>query len=100
MIRASRVGGDRTAPDGGNGENGEMEAVFGLARALQLELAYQVAKLYFELGDYAQCELEAQKVTQKYETSAFVDDALMLKAQAIAMMEGRRPDAQRDLVVQ
>ena len=43
MIRASRVGGDRTAPDGGNGENGEMEAVFGLARALQLELAYQVA---------------------------------------------------------
>jgi anti-sigma B factor antagonist len=40
MIRASRVGGDRTAPDGGNGE---MEAVFGLARALQLELAYQVA---------------------------------------------------------
>jgi tetratricopeptide (TPR) repeat protein len=59
------------------------------------ELAYQVAKLYFELGDYAQCELEAQKVTQKYETSGFVDDALMLKAQAIAMMEGRRADAQR-----
>ena len=40
MIRASRVRGGRTAPDGGNGE---MEAVFGLARALQLELAYQVA---------------------------------------------------------
>ena len=40
MIRASRVGGDRTAPDG---ENGEMQAVFGLAQALQLELAYQVA---------------------------------------------------------
>lgn len=59
------------------------------------ELAYQVAKLYFEIGDYAQCELEAQKVTQKYETSAFVDDALMLKAQAIAMMEGRRADALR-----
>ena len=40
MIRASRVRGGRTAPDGGNGE---MEAVFGLARTLQLELAYQVA---------------------------------------------------------
>ena len=40
MISASRVGGDRTAPDG---ENGEMQAVFGLAQALQLELAYQVA---------------------------------------------------------
>jgi anti-sigma B factor antagonist len=39
MIRASRVGGDRTAPDG---EIGEMQAVFGLAQALQLELAYQV----------------------------------------------------------
>jgi len=40
MIRASRVGGDRAAPDG---ENGEMGAVFDLAHALQLELAYQVA---------------------------------------------------------
>jgi anti-sigma B factor antagonist len=40
MIRASRVGGDRTAPDG---EIGEMQAVFGLAQALQLELACQVA---------------------------------------------------------
>jgi tetratricopeptide (TPR) repeat protein len=59
------------------------------------ELAYQVAKLYFELGDYPQCELEAQKLTQKYETSVYVDDALMLKAQAIAMMDGRRADAMR-----
>jgi anti-sigma B factor antagonist len=40
MIRASRVGGDRTAPDG---ESGEMGAVIDLAQALQLELAYQVA---------------------------------------------------------
>jgi anti-anti-sigma factor len=40
MIRASRVRGDRTAPDG---ENGEMGAVIDLAQALQLELAYQVA---------------------------------------------------------
>ena len=40
MIRASRVGGDQTAPDGG--ERGDGGCV-GLARALQLELAYQVA---------------------------------------------------------
>ena len=40
MIRASRVGGDRTAPDGENGETG---TVIDLAQALQLELAYQVA---------------------------------------------------------
>lgn len=59
------------------------------------ELAYQVAELYFELGDYRQCELEAQRVASKYETSPFVDDAMMLKAQAVAMMEGRRADAVR-----
>jgi anti-anti-sigma factor len=40
MIRASRVGGDRTAPGGGNGEMGP---VVDLAQALQLELAYEVA---------------------------------------------------------
>jgi anti-anti-sigma factor len=39
MIRASRVEGDRAAPDGGNGETG---AVIDLAEALQLELAYNV----------------------------------------------------------
>jgi tetratricopeptide (TPR) repeat protein len=59
------------------------------------ELAYQVATLYFELGDYRQCELEAQRVATKYETSPFVDNAMMLKAQAVAMMEGRRADAIR-----
>jgi anti-sigma B factor antagonist len=41
MIRASRVGGDRTAPDGEN--NGDMGALIDLAHTLQLELAYQVA---------------------------------------------------------
>ncbi len=40
MIRASRVKGGRTAPDG---ENGDMGTVIDFARALQLELAYQVA---------------------------------------------------------
>lgn len=39
MIRASCVGGDRAAPDGGNGETA---AVIELTHALQLELAYQV----------------------------------------------------------
>jgi anti-anti-sigma factor len=40
MTRASRVRGDRTAP---NGESGEMGAVIDLTQALQLELKYQVA---------------------------------------------------------
>ena len=38
MIRASRVGGDRAAPDRGN--EGDMGAVIDLPYALQLELAY------------------------------------------------------------
>lgn len=59
------------------------------------ELSFTVAKLYFELQDYSQCELEAGKVVQKYETSVWVDDALYLRGQALAMMEGRKPDAQR-----
>lgn len=40
MTRASRVGGDRAAPNGGNGDMG---SAIDLAQALQLELAYQVA---------------------------------------------------------
>ncbi len=57
------------------------------------ELHYEVAKLYFELGDYAQCELEARKLAERFATSAYVDDALFLQAQAIHMMEGRRQEA-------
>lgn len=41
MISASRVGGDRAAPDGG--KDGDMGAVIGLTHSLQLELAYEVA---------------------------------------------------------
>ncbi len=59
------------------------------------ELAYKVATLYFELQDYGQCELEAANVARKYETSAYVDDALYLRGQALAMVEGRREEAKR-----
>lgn len=59
------------------------------------ELHYRVAKLYFQLQDYPQAELEAARVAAKYEASAFVDDALLLRAQALAMIEGRRADAAR-----
>ncbi len=59
------------------------------------ELHYLVTKLYFELGDYQQCELETRRVMERFPTSAFVDDALYLQAQAIAMMEGRRQEASR-----
>lgn len=59
------------------------------------ELSFTVARLYFELQDYSQCELEADKVTRKFETSPFVDDALFLRGQALSMMDGRKADAQR-----
>jgi len=57
------------------------------------ELSYRVAKLYFELGDYRQCDLEASKVTERYETSAFVDNAMLLRGQALSMMEGGKAEA-------
>jgi len=59
------------------------------------ELAYRVAKLYFELGDYQQCELEAAQLTKRYETSSYVDDALLLRGQALAMMDDRKPEAMK-----
>lgn len=62
------------------------------------ELTYQVATMYFELQDYEQCELEAGRLAQKFETSAWVADALFLRAQALSMMEGRKAEAQRVIV--
>jgi tetratricopeptide (TPR) repeat protein len=59
------------------------------------ELQYQVAKLYFELGDYQQCELEARKLGERFATSPLVDDAAFLQAQAISMMEGKRQEASK-----
>lgn len=49
------------------------------------ELQYQVAKLYFELQDYQQCVLESRKLAERFATSAFVDDATYLQAQALHM---------------
>lgn len=57
------------------------------------ELHYQVAKLYFELGDYPQSELEARKASERFPTSGYVDDALFLHAQALHMVEARRQEA-------
>ncbi len=59
------------------------------------ELHYEVAKLYFELSDFQQCELEADAVIQKYGTPGYVERAMFLKAQALEMVEGKRPEAIR-----
>jgi tetratricopeptide (TPR) repeat protein len=61
------------------------------------ELHYQKAKLYFELADYAQAELEANKVVQRFTTSPYWDDALFLRGQALGQLEGRREEALRTL---
>ncbi|MBX7099914.1 MAG: tetratricopeptide repeat protein [Myxococcaceae bacterium] len=59
------------------------------------ELAYRVSRLYFEIGDYQQCELETASLARKYETSPLVDDALFLRGQALAMIDERHADAMR-----
>ncbi|MCY1073409.1 tetratricopeptide repeat protein [Archangium lansingense] len=63
------------------------------------ELHYQVAKLYFELQDYQQCVLESRKLVERFATSAFVDDAVYLQAQALHMQalkaEPGSPDVPR-----
>ena len=59
------------------------------------DLRYHVAKLYFELGDYQQTELEARTLIQKFPTSGLVDDAWMLVGQALSMREGMRAEAMK-----
>jgi tetratricopeptide (TPR) repeat protein len=58
------------------------------------ELAYEVCKLYFELGDYQQCTIESEKLVQTYPTSPRVPDALFLAGQAYAM-QGMRVQAEQ-----
>jgi len=57
------------------------------------ELKYEVAKLYFELGDYQQCELEADGVERNFPHSPYVARALFLKAQALEMAGGKQAEA-------
>lgn len=59
------------------------------------DLRYQVAKLYFELGDYQQTELEARTLIQKFPSSPLVDDAWMLVGQSLSMREGMRAEAMK-----
>jgi tetratricopeptide (TPR) repeat protein len=59
------------------------------------ELSYRVAGLYFEIRDYKQCEIEALKVTEKYEASGFAPKGQFLRGQALSMMEGRRKEAEK-----
>ena len=59
------------------------------------DLRYHVAKLYFELGDYQQSELEARTLIEKFPSSPLVDDGWMLVGQSLSMREGMRPEAMK-----
>ena len=61
------------------------------------ELHYQVAKLYFELQDYQQCVLETRKLTERFATSAFVDDSIFLQAQALHMQAVHLPTSMAEV---
>lgn len=73
----------------------ELTAALGRKPARAPDLAYEVCKLYFELGDYQQCTIEAEKLVQAYGASPRVPDALFLAGQAYAMQEGMREQAER-----
>ena len=57
------------------------------------DLRYQVAKLYFELGDYQQAELEARTLIQKFPASPLADDGWMLVGQSLSMRDGMHGEA-------
>jgi len=59
------------------------------------DLRYHVAKLYFELGDYQQSELEARTLIGKYPSSPLVDDSWMLVGQSLSMREGMHAEAMK-----
>ncbi len=60
-------------------------------------LRYELAKLYFELGDYAQCVLEAEALLERHAAESLAARATFLKAEALAMIEGRGIEAIRVL---
>jgi tetratricopeptide (TPR) repeat protein len=63
------------------------------------DLRYHVAKLYFELGDYQQSELEARTLIQKFGSSPLLDDAWMLVGQSLSMREGMRAEAMKAFTI-
>jgi len=73
----------------------ELTAALARKPAQAPDLAYEVCKLYFELGDFQQCTIEAEKLVQTYPGSPRVPDALFLAAQAYAMQDGAHEQAER-----
>ena len=59
------------------------------------DLRYHVAKLYYELGDYQQSELEARTLIEKFPSSPLVDDSWMLVGQSLSMRDGMHGEAMK-----
>ena len=59
------------------------------------DLRHHVAKLYFELGDYQQSELEARTLIEKFPSSPLVDDSWMLVGQSLSMRDGMHGEAMK-----
>ena len=76
------------------GSIAELTAAVARKPARAPDLAYEVCKLYFELGDYQQCTIESEKLVQTYPASPRVPDALFLAGQAYAM-QGMRTQAEQ-----
>jgi tetratricopeptide (TPR) repeat protein len=72
----------------------ELTAALARKPARAPDLAYEVCKLYFELGDYQQCTIESEKLVRAFPNSPRVPDALFLAGQAYAMQDGMREQAE------
>ncbi len=77
------------------GAIGELTAALARNPPQALDLRYQVAKLYFELGDYQQAELEARPLAEKFADSPHAPDAWMLTGQSLSMREGMQVEAMK-----
>jgi tetratricopeptide (TPR) repeat protein len=77
------------------GAIGELTAALARNPPQALDLRYQVAKLYFELGDYQQAELEARILAEKSPQSPHTADAWMLVGQSLSMREGMQVEAMK-----
>jgi tetratricopeptide (TPR) repeat protein len=71
----------------------ELTAVIARQPPGTARLRYELAKLYFELGDYAQCALESEAILERHAAESLAARATFLKAEALAMIEGRASEA-------
>jgi tetratricopeptide (TPR) repeat protein len=77
------------------GSISELTAALGRDPPQAADLRYHVAKLYFELGDYQQAEIEARALATKFPQSPLADDAWMLIGQSLSMREGLQAEAMK-----